>query len=277
MNYLELKVSCKESFSKILIAELSEIGFDSFLEGANGFNAYIELSEFHPPGLEELQKKYSLLADFNYQLREVEKKNWNEEWEKNYDPIIVENKCIVRASFHHIEQSFPFEITINPKMSFGTGHHATTYLMLSQQLNLDHRSKVVLDAGCGTGILAIMASLAGADSIFACDIDEWAIDNCIENFSLNNCYNVQAFHGTIQSLPPGKIFDIILANINKNVLLNDIPHYALLQKVGSRLVLSGYYQYDIKDISVRCLKSGYVKINDKVKDQWACNLFIKEN
>jgi ribosomal protein L11 methyltransferase len=257
------------------MAELSEIGFNSFLEGEKGFDAYIEVSDFKSGYLEDLQIKYGKSADFSFQLREVEKKNWNEEWEKNYEPIIVENQCIVKASFHKKEQTFPFEITINPKMSFGTGHHATTYLMLSQQLNLDHKVRDVLDAGCGTGILAIMASLAKARNVYAFDIDEWAIDNCNENISLNNCENIKAFHGTIHSLPPEKKCDIILANINKNVLLEDIPHYSVLQDVGSRLILSGYYEQDIKDISDRCLMNGYKKENEKVKDHWACNQFIK--
>jgi ribosomal protein L11 methyltransferase len=275
VDYLEIKASCKEAFSEILMAELAEIGFTSFLEGENGFDAYIEASNFQPGSLEELQHKYCLLAEFSYKISEVEKKNWNEEWEKNYEPIIIENKCIVKASFHQIEQSFPVEITINPKMSFGTGHHATTYLMLSQQLIINHDSKIVLDAGCGTGILAIMASLAKARQVYACDIDEWAINNCIENIALNNCNNIQTFTGTIHSLPTGKKYDIILANINRNVLLDDIPQYANLQEPGSCLILSGYYEQDIKDISDKCIRNGYKIENEKIKDRWACNRFIK--
>lgn len=275
MDFIEIKVTCNPAFLEILIAEFSEIGFNSFIENDEGFDAYIEEDQFIENDVLELKDKYKSSGGLKFKLNKILKKNWNEEWEKNYNPIIVSDKCIVKASFHRITQPFPYEILINPKMSFGTGHHATTFLMLTQQLDISFKNKNVLDAGCGTGILGILASMAGAKHVDSCDIDEWSVDNTTENIALNSCNNISVFHGTIKSVPPGKVYDIILANINKNVLLEEIYSYALLQAPGGRLILSGFYEEDIEDIEQKCINQHYEKERFLVKDRWASTMFKK--
>lgn len=185
MDYLEFKIKCLEEFQEILIAELAEIGFDSFLENEDGIDAYILQSEFDRKKFTEIISKYQQAGQITLTEGVMPKVNWNEEWEKNYDPIEVENLVYVRASFHESKPGFRHEIVINPKMSFGTGHHATTYQMLRHQGELDHTGKRVLDVGSGTGILAIMAQLLGASQVEAFDIDDWCVDNGNENFDLN--------------------------------------------------------------------------------------------
>lgn len=276
MNYITVNVFCEEPFSEILIAELSEISFDPFLETPEGFQACIDKETFDKKALDDIFDRYRAKSSLlDYEIQEVEKKNWNEEWEKNYAPIVVSDKCIVRASFHKPEKPFQYEIIINPKMSFGTGHHETTFLMLSNQMELDHKGKNVLDIGCGTGILAIMAQKLGAKSVQAYDIDDWSIENSLENFSLNDCSSIGCHQGNIANLPsPGKQ-DIILANINRNVLLDEIPLYSQLLKEGGHLLLSGFYRNDIPDITKIAESNGLKKLREETKKDWAVVLCQK--
>ena len=222
MQYLEFKISCKESFREILIAELAEVGYDSFLETDEGFDAYIQEDLFDRNTYQQVIDQYRDAASLQVTEAIMPKVNWNEEWEKNYDPIEVGDQVYVRASFHEHRPEFEYEILINPKMSFGTGHHATTYLMLSHQLTIDHSGKRVLDIGSGTGILAIMAHQLGAGHIEAFDIDEWCVENGNENFSLNGIQDIQMDLGTIREVSPKGPYDLVLANINKNVLLDEM-------------------------------------------------------
>jgi len=275
MDFIEIKVECNPDFAEIFMAEFSEIGFNSFMENDKGFDAYIEENLFREEDVLDIKNRYSLAGGFTFLLKKIEKKNWNEEWEKNYDPIIVSDQCIVKATFHNISKSYPFEILINPKMSFGTGHHATTFLMLTQQLGMPFADKLVLDAGCGTGILGIMASMAGAEKVDCCDIDEWSVENSVENFALNNCDNINIFHGKTNSIPVGSPYDIILANINKNVLLEEIATYSQLQSPEGYLLLSGFYEEDIDDIENCCFQQQYEKVGYLIKDRWACTKFKK--
>lgn len=276
MNFIALNFECDPAFSDILIAELSEVKFDTFLENDRGFQACTVAEEYDEAAVKEIVERYKqLVVPLTYTVEEVEKKNWNEEWEKNYDPIIVADKCIVRASFHSPEQAFPYEIIINPKMSFGTGHHETTHLMLKAQMEIDHKGKAVLDIGCGTGILAIMAHKLGAKSVKACDIEEWAVKNSIENFELNNCGEMACFEGTVADIPqPGKQ-DIILANINRNVLLAEIPTYATFLNPNAFLLLSGFYEKDIPEIERVAVENGLKKISYETKKDWSAVLFQK--
>lgn len=276
MNYTTVNFTVEPFYSEIIIAELSEIGFDIFLENDNGFQASIDKDLYNHNALQEIVTRYkSMVSPLSFTVEEVEKKNWNEEWEKNYDPIIVSDSCIVRASFHVINKKYPYEIVINPKMSFGTGHHETTFLMLKTQLSVDHKNKKVMDLGCGTGILAIMAHQLGAKEIVGCDVDEWCITNSQENFELNNCQNIQTFHGTVRAIPPIDPQDIILANINRNVLLEEISDYADRLKENGYLLLSGFYEKDIKDIKDIATKNKLNFRSQETKKDWAVVLFQK--
>ncbi|PRY89553.1 50S ribosomal protein L11 methyltransferase [Mongoliibacter ruber] len=276
MQYLEFKISCKEPFREILIAELAEIGFDSFLETDQGIDAYIEESQFHRDTYQEIYDKYVDSASLTVEEGLMDKVNWNEEWEKHYDPIMVGDKVYVRASFHEAKPEFEYEILINPKMSFGTGHHATTYLMISHQLDVDHEGKRVLDIGAGTGILAIMAHKLGAAHVEAFDIDEWCVENGDENFDLNGMQDVRMGKGTVREVKPQGEFDIVLANINKNVLLDEMEVYSKLVTNGGKLFLSGFYEHDIVDIEAKANQYGLEKIGQKSKDNWAALLLIRK-
>lgn len=273
MDFYELQITCLTEHSEILIAEFSMVNFDSFVENETGFLAYIGEADFDETTIDEIHKKYLSLFPFQYTTKKAKKKNWNAEWEKDYEPIFVEDKCVVKASFHNIKKKFPYEIIINPKMSFGTGHHETTYLMLKNQMALDHKNKSVADIGCGTGILAIMASKLGASSVFACDIDEWCIENSIENFELNKCQNIDVKHGTVKVI--NGVYDIVLANINRNVLLGDISQYANLLKNDGNLLISGFYTEDVDLLTTTAANFGLKIVSTSTRNNWTCLLFKK--
>lgn len=276
MNHIELKISCQTDYSEILMAELSYIGFDTIEETDNGFNAYILEGDFDSGELDDVIKQYSVNIN-NWETNTVEKQNWNKQWEENYDPIVIEGKCIVKANFHEIKESYPYEITINPKMSFGTGHHETTYQILDLLTEIDCTNKLVMDAGCGTGVLAIMAKLKGALKVEAFDIDDWCIDNSKENFDLNNCNNCHVQLGTISQLHFNEPFDIVIANINKNVLLDEMSTYANHLKTEGTLILSGFYESDIKDLIEEAQKYGLVFKSNTTRNSWAAAIFEKHN
>lgn len=276
MSFKVIKVNCNADFGDMLMAELAEVGFDSFEEQEQGFEASIATEAFADATIKELMERYEGMTSLSYQVEEVEKKNWNEEWEKNYDPIFIADQCVVRASFHKIDKAFPYEIIINPKMSFGTGHHETTHLMLSHQLEVDHAEAAVMDAGCGTGILSIMASKVGAMHVLAYDIDDWCVENSRENFELNACENIDVVQGTIETLKIEGEFDIILANINKNVLLEEIPAYVKLLVSGGKLLLSGFYEEDVLDIETLCAKHQLKTIKQSTRNRWAALVLEKE-
>ncbi|MEP0985960.1 50S ribosomal protein L11 methyltransferase [Ekhidna sp.] len=265
MEFITIKVSCSSDLTDVLIAELFEVGFDSFQEFDDGFEGSCDQSQFEEAKIKAIFKNY---VDVSYDIKEQEKINWNEEWEKNYDPIIVGNKCIVRASFHEPQPQFVYEIIVTPKMSFGTGHHATTYQVLDYQMTLNHANKKVLDVGTGTGILAIMAKKRGAEKITATDIDDWCIENSEENFSLNQVSDVRLIKGQISEVIEND-YDIIIANINKNVLLDQIGEYASRLRQGGELILSGFYDDDIPDLEAKANHHGLEKLKSTTRDKWA--------
>lgn len=275
MDYLEFKITCAEDFREILIAELAEIGFDSFLETETGLDAYAPEVDFNREAYEQVIENYRDAAQIKVTEGKMPKVNWNEEWEKNYDPIAVDDLVYVRASFHESQPGFRHEIVINPKMSFGTGHHATTYQVLRLQGEIDHQGKRVLDVGSGTGILAIMAHLLGANKVEAFDIDDWCVDNGNENFDLNGLTTRMGL-GTIRQVNPQGPFDIILANINKNVLLDELKIYADLLLSGGYLLLSGFYTEDIEDLVQEANKHGLELLKTSSKDNWAA-LILQKN
>ena len=273
MKYKIIQVICPEDFRDMLIAVLSQWqGYDSFLENDEGFEAYVEVSHFDEKILKQGFNQYAA-ANVSYTLQEVAEKNWNVEWESNFEPIIVEEQCLVRATFHKIAKKYPYEIIIDPKMAFGTGHHATTYLMLSWQLEIDHQGKSVMDAGCGTGILSIMALQRGAAKVLAFDNNEWAIENSRENFGINHCSQIRLFQGTVAEVDKAEKFDIILANINRNVLLEEMDVYTHLLHPAGSLLLSGFFQEDAPLIIERAAETGLHLEDKRTRDRWSSLLF----
>jgi ribosomal protein L11 methyltransferase len=270
MHYTRLKVQCSPEYAEILMAELSAIGFETFLETENGFEAYVEEERYDRDALQLLKTKYQADTVLDFAFDTIAKKNWNEEWERSYEPIMVEDKCLIRAEFHRIERKFPYEIIITPKMSFGTGHHQTTYLMVKNQMDIDHRNKRVMDAGCGTAILSIMASKCGAKEVEAFDIDEWSVINGEENIIVNGCNNIRIRQGKITEVRPIGKFDVILANINKNVLLDEMRIYAGYLNPSSVLLLSGFYTNDIADLVMEASKHGLKETKRDEREGWAC-------
>lgn len=275
MYYTRLQVICDSEFSEILQAEISEAGFDTFMEIENGFEAYAEQENFDKNILHEIQQRYSALTPLTFYQDKIEKRNWNEEWEKNYEPVIVDDSVIIRAGFHQPAKNYPHDIIITPKMSFGTGHHQTTHLMVKTQLEMDHANKVVMDAGCGTAVLAIMASKLGAKKIEAFDIDEWSVINGKENAEVNNCDNINIRQGKISDLTFEDDFDIILANINKNILLQEMHQYAAYLKPGGLLLLSGFYDQDIPDLLKSANQYTLMQVKSHEREKWVSLLLKK--
>ena len=276
MDFIELKVDVLPDFADIIVAELAEVGFDSFVETAQGVNAYAAAEVFDELQVQEIVLKYAALTPITYTFSPLPRRNWNEEWEKNYQPIYIGNQCVVRASFHQLPEQYPYEIVINPKMSFGTGHHETTALMLEMQLKVDHAGKRVLDAGCGTGILAVMACKRSAAHVDAYDIDAWAVENARENCLLNGCPNISIQRGTIEEVQLQGPYDIILANINRNVLLREIPLYVGQLAMGGQLLLSGFYEQDIAELNKVAAESNLSQIAQHIKQHWAALYFQKQ-
>ena len=269
MHYTRLRVVCDPDFTEILIAEVAEAGFDMFMENENGFEAHGEETGVDQNLLDEIKKKYEHVNPLIFYQDKIQKENWNEEWEKNVEPIIVEDQCLVRAAFHNIEKKYPYEIVITPKMSFGTGHHPTTYLMLKHQLILNHMGKRVMDAGCGTAILSVMACKRSAAFVDAFDIDEWSIENGKENAQLNGCPAIRIRRGTIRDFQWNEPFDIVLANINKNILLAEIDAYAASLRPGGHLLLSGFYEKDIPELTEAAGKLGLQRTSSSTRESWA--------
>lgn len=272
MSFVELTLSLHPDFSEILIAELAEIGFDSFVETEEGLKAYITSDLWDEAVLQELLERYKASAQLEASWEALEKQNWNETWENSFSPIQVEDTILVRATFHAPDPAFPIEIIITPKMSFGTGHHETTSQVMSLQLGIDHEGKSVLDVGTGTGILAILAAKLGAQTVHGFDIDEWSVENTLENMELNNTPAITVSQGTIQNQTQ-KSYDIVLANINRNILLAEIPTYVQFMAPTSHLFVSGFYTHDAHDIETVALEHGLKKITEKSKNGWAAIVF----
>lgn len=275
MFYTRLQVVCAPDFTEILMAEVAEAGFDTFMETEQGFEAYVENERFERTTLDVILQKYEHVHPLLFFYDRIEKQNWNEAWEKSLTPIVVDNRCLIRAEFHPADRAYPYEIVITPRMSFGTGHHPTTHLMIKQQLNLDHQARRVMDAGCGTAILSIMATLRGAAEVDAFDIDEWSVLNGQENIAINRVKNVRIRQGTIRELPFTGLFDVILANINKNILLDELPDYARYLAPGGRLLLSGFYFHDLADLENRAAASGLQAAGSDERESWAALLLKK--
>ena len=270
-TYIEVRLRLDADYNEILMAELAEIGFESFVEEEDELLAYIPENDFSEESLKEIVAQFSEFK-VEYTFKTLETVNWNEEWEKNYQPIEIDNLVRVCASYHAKNPNFKYEIVIDPKMSFGTGHHETTTMVMQLQLGLDHTKKNVLDVGSGTGILAILAEKLGATKLTAFDIEEWAYLNAVENAQLNNCQNITVFQGTINDCPPAK-YDIVLANINRNILLAEIPTYVQFLTTNGTLIVSGFYKHDAADIIAKANENGLSVVSQKVLNQWTAIWF----
>lgn len=272
--YLEFsfKIAPLQPWSEILMAQLIEIGFDSFTEELDGILGYIPEESFNEYSLKSLPLMSSPEVEISYTYQPMPNINWNEEWEKNFSPINIEEKVLIRAEFHEPRPDL-HEIIIQPKMSFGTGHHPTTHLMIQQMLDMDFTDKKVLDMGCGTSVLAIYAKQRGANEVTAIDIDEWSVENSIENAERNSV-QLNISQGTAESLG-AESYDIILANINRNILISDIPTYVSVLKDKGQLLLSGLCFFDVEDILQVCNKQGLKLTHQQQREEW-CSLLLEK-
>ena len=259
-------VEPKELGSEILVAELGELPFESFIDSDSGIVAYIQKQFWTENILDDLHILSSAEFQVSYTIEEIDQVNWNEEWEKNFEAIEVDGICHVRAPFHP-KTDAKFDIVIEPKMSFGTGHHETTHMMIQHLLETDVAGKKTLDMGCGTAILAILAEMKGAQPIDAIDIDNWCYLNSIENAERNNCTQITVYEGDADLLK-GKKYDLIIANINRNILLNDMQTYVDCLNKDGILLLSGFYTDDIPFIDASCTEKGLTYVKKFERNNW---------
>lgn len=265
MNSIQISIEANEEEQEILISQLSELNAQGFEQTENFLIAYFNENTFKSYDVNELLNGYS----FNTMI--IEEKNWNEEWERNFQPVIVDDFCAIRAEFHQPIDNVEHEIIITPKMSFGTGHHATTYMMIEQMRGIDFKENNVFDFGTGTGILAILAEKLGASKVTAIDVDEWSIENAKENVLRNDCYKIEL---TLSSQIPQEQFDVILANINRNVILDSLSQLKASLKSNSYLLLSGLLKLDEKDIIQGCNFHGLKLAKITERNNWISLLLV---
>ena len=267
-------VSPKEPATEILIAELGAIGFESFVENENGVTGYIQKTEWKSSILNDVFVLKSDEFSIQYNQKEIKQTNWNAEWEKNFQPIQVDDLVSIRAPFHE-NPNLQYDIVIEPKMSFGTGHHETTHMMVQHLLELDIENKKTLDMGCGTGILAIFAEMKGAKPTDAIDIDNWCYENSLENIRRNNCKHISVYEGD-SLLLINKKYDLIIANINRNILMKDIKVYANSLNEKGILLLSGFYHEDIPILDAEVSKYNLTLETVKKRNNWVALKYSKQ-
>ncbi len=276
MAYIELnvKINPENPLTEIVMAELGELGFESFVDTESGMLAYVQEAAFNEQDIREIQiiKENPSLISCTFQL--MEDKNWNEVWESNYEPVVINDRCGIRAPFHPENKNLEFDLVIEPKMSFGTAHHETTSMMIELLLAENLKDKTVLDMGCGTSVLAILAAKLGAVNIVGIDNDEWAYNNSLENIQRNNEPGIKIMMGDA-ALLAGMRFDVIIANINRNILLNDIRTYASSLNTKGVLLMSGFYEHDIPAIKGECAKYDISFDRYIIKNNWVAVRFIK--
>jgi ribosomal protein L11 methyltransferase len=275
INYIgyTFKVLPKEPATEILIAQLGDVGFESFVENEDGVTAYIQENDWNSEILSNIQILNSDEFKIDFKQEVIEQTNWNSEWEKNFNPITVDNMVSIRAPFHE-NLHLQYDIVIEPKMSFGTGHHETTHMMVQHLLELDLTNKKTLDMGCGTGILAIFAEMKGALPIDAIDIDSWCYENSIENVERNNCEHISVIEGDA-TLLVNKKYDVIIANINRNILLNDMEAYMSCLNDNGIILFSGFYKEDIPIIDAEVVKYG-LKLETVIeRNNWVSLKYLK--
>ena len=279
MKYLEVTFTthpCNETVNDVVSALAGDIGFESFVECEGGIQAYIQQALFNKEVLDEMISEFPIPnAKVEYTVKEAEDKNWNEEWEKNFfQPIIIGDRCVIHSTFHRDIPQAEYDIVINPQKAFGTGHHETTSLIIGELLDNDLQGKSLLDMGCGTSILAILARMRGAAPCTAVDIDEWCVRNSLENIELNGVDRISVFQGDASLLKDQEPFDVIIANINRNILLNDMKRYVSCMHPWSELYMSGFYVDDIPVIQAEAEHNGLRFVHHKEKNRWAAVKFV---
>ncbi|MBE6283010.1 MAG: 50S ribosomal protein L11 methyltransferase [Mediterranea massiliensis] len=278
MKYLEFSfrtTPCTEVVNDVLSAVLAEVGFESFVEQPEGLLAYIQQNLYDEASVASAIDDFPIPdTTIDYTYTEAEDKDWNEEWEKNFfQPIVIGNRCVIHSTFHHDVPQAEYDIAINPQMAFGTGHHETTSLVIGELLDSKLEGKTVLDMGCGTSILAILARMRGASSCTAIDIDDWCVRNSIENIELNNVDQIDVCLGDAAILADKGPFDVVIANINRNILLADMQHYVARMKEGATLLMSGFYVDDIPLIKAEAERLGLTLVGYKEKNRWTVTTF----
>lgn len=272
MNYYRVDITVKDKnspdYGEIIPAWLSDAGFDSFTEDEQGIKAFIPQADFDEKTVTEQLHWVKQQIEISWEINFIPDENWNQEWEKNFDPVIIANRCMVRAPFHEPVPGIEYDLVIMPKMSFGTAHHETTRMMIEFILEQDWKNKEVLDMGSGTGVLAILASKMGASQALAIDNDSWAFENATENIERNQVANVKAIMGDDKAFA-GMTFDVIIANINRNILLQQLPVYAKALRPEGKLFMSGFYEEDIPVLMKEAEKFGLQLKEKKLLNKWA--------
>ena len=276
MNYTQISfklIPDSKENREILVAVLSDLTFESFDETEDQVLGYVPGESFNYAEMDEITSTLPFSVHTENEM--IPDQNWNEVWEKNYfKPLLIGGRCLVRAPFHTEYEPAEFELVIEPKMAFGTGNHETTTLMAEQILNMDLTGKKVLDMGCGTGILGMLASLKGAKSITAIDIDTWSFESTVENAHLNNILNLKAKLGDA-SLLGSETYEVIFANIHKNVIISDLPAYENVLQSGGKLYLSGFYTHDMADVKEKAESLGLQETGFHEKNNWVVYSFRK--
>lgn len=280
MKYIEVSFTVSpfsETANDIIAALAAEQGFDSFVESPQGTIGYVPAALYDEQSLQDALSCFPMPdTTITFTVCELEDKDWNEEWEKNFfEPIVVDNRCVIHSTFHKEYPQAIYDIIINPQMAFGTGHHQTTRLVISYLLDTNLTDKTVLDMGCGTSILAILASMRGAKNITAIDIDEWCVNNSIDNLALNHISNIRVFQGDASSLSNEGPFDIVIANINRNILLADMQHYVARMNEGCTIFFSGFYESDLPMIQAEAERLGLHYQSHRAEKEWTAVQFIK--
>jgi ribosomal protein L11 methyltransferase len=276
MDYIKITVKLTpvhDWYPDILMLELGNAGFDGFIETESGIEGYIPQNRYNENELKKLLSSVPGSLTLTWEKELIKERNWNEEWEKNYfSPLVIGDECLIRAPFHTSYPKCKYEIVIEPNMAFGTGNHETTTMMIEAILLEDMTDKVVLDMGCGTGILGILASMKGAVKVTAIDIDEWPVKGTKENATLNKVYNLEVYQGDA-GLLRNESYDIILANIHKNVLMNDMPAYAKILNQNGRLFISGFYLADLPELEAKAITCGLKAKGYLERNKWIAAIF----
>ena len=269
MEYTEIDIRLNPvvPFADILVARFNQIDFESYIEDENGVKAYVQTHLLDENTVKEIINEVAKLCNLSFSISKVKQENWNKNWENNFKPVHINDKCVIRAHFHNTFPDLEHEIIITPKMSFGTGHHETTFLVMNEMFAMDFTDKTVLDMGSGTGVLAILAAKLGATSLIGIDFDQWAYENAVENAQINSISTISFLHGDANQIGDAK-FDIILANINRNIILQDISIYVNAMNNNSEIIFSGFLIEDIPLILEKSEQLGLDLVVSKHKNKW---------